>query len=138
MSQGVIDQQRDDAAELESSEDKHTDAVGQTLRRPGRAFKEVVVGVQAVALGVIGDAVGMGILGRASERMLAQAHDPGEQEFGSRAKRGLRECWAELIDDGVEGKYHGPHGGFLVREVGSYPQGYEEAPFPSRDGFALA
>src|SRR5262249_52442466 len=60
VGQGVIDQQRDAAEELHAGEDQHANAVGQALRRPGGACEEVVVGVQAVALGKVGDVLRVG------------------------------------------------------------------------------
>ena len=58
VGQGVVHQQGDGAEELEAGEDEDADAVGQAPRRPGGALEEVVVGVQAVALGVIGEGSG--------------------------------------------------------------------------------
>ena len=64
-----------------------------------------------MAAGVVWDAVGVYILGGAAEGVLAEAHDPSEQELAGGAIGGFGEGRADQIDDGVEGSYHSPHGG---------------------------
>ena len=54
------------------------DAVSQALGCPGRTLEEVVIGVQAMTLGVIGDTVGVCVFRRAAKRVLAETHEPSQ------------------------------------------------------------
>src|SRR5947209_6412854 len=128
MGQGVVDQQGDGAEGLEPGEDEDADAVGQPGGGPGGALEEVVEGIQAVAAGVVVQGARVGTLGDAEEGMLAQAHDPGEQQFAAGRAGGVSKGRGEFLDDRVERKYHGPHGGTSVPWGLYHPQGYEEPP----------
>src|SRR3954471_5987513 len=44
------------------------------------------------------------------EGVLAQTHDPGEQEMAVGGEGGLGEGGREGIDAGPQRRYHGPHG----------------------------
>src|SRR5262249_27003463 len=94
--------------------------------------QEVIIDVQAMALGMVGDLLGVDVRGHAGEFVLAQAHDPGEQEFTGSAQGRLGESGTEGFDDGVERVYHGPHGGTSVSWGDNYhAPGYEEPPSAS-------
>jgi hypothetical protein len=54
VGQRVIDQEGDETQPGEACQDKAGNVIGQSVRVPGGAFKEVVEVVQAVALGRIG------------------------------------------------------------------------------------
>jgi hypothetical protein len=114
MREGVIDDQRDSPGDIESCEDKHTDAMGQGGGIPGGAFEEVVGGVEAVALGVVGEGVGLGVSSDAEQGVSSETHDPAEKDLAVGGKGGLCESGANFIDDGLQRKYHGPHGGTFL------------------------
>jgi hypothetical protein len=63
---------------------------------------------QAVAEGF-----GVGGVGDAAEAVAAQAQGPGEEELAVGAEGGRGEGGGEGLDNGFEGSYHGPQGGFL-------------------------
>src|SRR5262249_18630294 len=109
-------------------QDEDGDAVGQPRHRPGGALEEVVVGVQAVAAGGVGEGLGMSGGTGALERVSAEAHDPGEQELTGGVEGGPGESGGEGLDDGGEGRYHGPHGvpPGRLHSVRSYAKAYEE------------
>ena len=73
-------------------------------------------------------AVGVRVLGHAAEGVLAEAHDPGEEELAGGAKGGQGESGGEGLDEGIEGRYHGPHGvpPGRLHSVRSYAKAYEE------------
>jgi hypothetical protein len=111
MGQSVIHEQRDDTEELEACDEEDTDAVSQALGCPGGTLEEVVIGVQTVTPGVIGDAVRVCVFGRAPKRVFTETHEPSQQEFAAGVIGRLSEGGTEFVDKGVERKYHCPHGG---------------------------
>src|SRR5262249_59466997 len=88
VGQGVIDQQGDAAQQRQPGEDEDADAVGQPGRRPGGALEEVVKAIQAVSGGVVGADPGVGGMGDASQRGLAQTHDPCQQDLAASGEGG--------------------------------------------------
>ena len=97
--------------------------VGQRRGVPGGALEEVVVGVEAVTVVVVGDVIGLGVVGDASQGVVAQAHDPAEQELAGGDGGGVSEGGGESIDEGGQRRYHSPHGrGPLGVEDGTHPQ----------------
>jgi len=74
----------------------------------------------------------MDVFGDPEEGVGAEVHDPGEEELTVRVKGGLRESGSEGIDDGLQRRYHLPHGGtscFLVLLI--QHQEYEDPPLSS-------
>src|SRR6185312_5837130 len=116
VSQGVVYQQSDDTHEAEACEDEDADLVGQALRRPGGTLEEVVVGVQSVALAMVGWGLGLAIVTDASKGVFAQTHDPGEQEVARGGERGLGESGLQEGDERLQRAYHVPHGGTSLSE----------------------
>jgi hypothetical protein len=111
VGQGVIDEQGEHALEVEPRDDEKGDAPREVAWRPGGALEEVVIAVQAVALGMVAGGIGMDGVGDAGEGVFAQTHDPAEQQVRPRGEGGLGEGGCEVIDEGLKGEYHGPHGG---------------------------
>ncbi len=64
-----------------------------------------------MALFVVGNGGRIDVVGDAVDRVFAESHDPGEKEITGGAEGGLGESGVEFIDDGLQGKYHSPHGG---------------------------
>jgi hypothetical protein len=60
---------------------------------------------------MIGRGFGVDIFADASQGVLTQAHDPGEQELATAGEGGLGESGLEEGDNGFERAYHSPHGG---------------------------
>ncbi len=117
VGQGIIDQQCDRAQELQPGEHQHGDPVGQGLGRPRRTLQEVVVTIQAMTLGVIVASVRPSILGNASESVLAQAHDPAQQQLAASNEGRSGEGGAQVLDDGIQRHYHGPHEGASLTDA---------------------
>src|SRR6202522_2804317 len=110
VGQRVIDQQGDGTEPFESRENEQGDLVGQVFGIPGRAFKEVVVDVQAMALGVVGCVPRVDRMTNVPEVVLAQAHDPAKQQLGTSTEGWLRENRRKPLDEGLQRGYHIPHG----------------------------
>ena len=69
-----------------------------------------------MALGMVTQGLGLGVVGDAAEAVLAEAQDPGEEELSVRSKGSGGEGGCESLDDGFQGSYHSPHEGFLPGE----------------------
>ena len=91
MGEGVIDEQGDASGEGQPGEDEQGDAVGEIPGLPGGTLEEVVVAVEAVPLGAVRRLLGSGVIADVEEGMLAQAHDPGEEQ----AAVGVEEGWVK-------------------------------------------
>jgi len=104
--------------------------LGEDSRGSGGPLKEVVVGVEVVSLAVIGRRFGVSVLPHPAKSLLAQTHDPGQQEQVGCVARSEGESRSELLDDGTERVYHAPHGGTSASWVCPL-QEYEEPPLSS-------
>jgi hypothetical protein len=62
---------------------------------------------------MIGEYVGVSILGDAKESFLVQAHDPGEKKRRAGIQGRPRENCRKTIDKRAKRIYHVPHGGNL-------------------------
>ena len=111
MSQRIVHQERDRTGQREATQDQDADVIGKSGRCPGRALEEVIIGVQAVALRMIGEYVRMDLVCDPAQGPSAQTHNPRQQELAVGNGRGLREDRGQGIDDRCQGWYHGPHGG---------------------------
>src|SRR5215472_1610817 len=81
VGQGIVDQDRQAAQGLQAADDEQGHLIGQALGGPSRTFKEVVVAVQSVTLGVIGAVTRVGRVAHPPEGVLAQAQDPAEYDL---------------------------------------------------------
>jgi hypothetical protein len=110
VSEGVIDEEGDTASEVQSGEDEEGEAIGEILGFPGGTLEEVVVGVHAVAFGVVRGRLRVGGMSDAEQGVLTQAHDPGKQESARGGGRRLGKSGGETIDTRLKRGYHVPHG----------------------------
>src|SRR5207253_2520182 len=72
--------------------------------------EEVIETVEAVALGVIAERAGIGVVEDSQQAVFTQTHKPGEDEGGVGLEGRLGESVAQRLDDGLESVYVGPHG----------------------------
>ena len=101
----------DATRDVQAAENEDAEAVRESVGRPRGAFKEVVVGVQVMAMSVIGGRIGIPILADALERLVSQTHDPAEQESLTTEERRGRKGGDQHIDEWTQEIYDGPHGG---------------------------
>src|SRR5262249_53766159 len=71
----------------------------------------VVVAIQAMPLGVVGNDPGLGVVSHPAQGMLTQTHNPSQQQLNAGLERRLGENRLELIDDRCQRIYHDPQGG---------------------------
>ena len=128
VGEGVIDQQSDDPAGQQAGEDQIGETSAQALGSPGGTLEEVVIGIQAVALGMIPERLRLDVVSDAAKAVLAQTQHPGEQELAVGPKGRRREGRCQGLDEGLQRSYHGPHRGSsrALHSLRIYAGAYEE------------
>src|SRR5262249_42651718 len=66
--------------------------------------------IQAVALGEVRRLLRVRRVGDAEQGVLAQAHNPAQQQMAAGGERRLGEGGGEIVDTSLQRRYHTPHG----------------------------
>lgn len=110
MKQRVIDKQSDAARKFQSGQDKNANLFRQVGDFPGGAFKKVVIGIQVMALAMVGGRIRVSGFADAKKGLFTKAGDPTEKEEVAGDARGCGKNGRKDVDNGSQRVYHRPRG----------------------------